>query len=331
NAGGGKAAGIVWQCPGATGGGGGYGSNGSVGGSGSAGGTAYGNSQLSSLFFGSGGGASGFANDGNEYCGDGGRGGGIVFISANTIDFPGTIYSRGAGGGGYGGIGAGGSILVEAQTVDVLNINAATVGNGGKGRVAVYYENTLAGLNSNPSAYSAILGQAPPATPTSTPVTFNPDVPYGTGADGNLTIASSFNITTQNSNSRTCSNGGDAVRYTVSSFEDNFSATLSSAPTNNTTSQCLKAGDEVMLWHLSSGKYEFVRVGGVIGATVYFQTEKINFYGNTNTDDEGIGSNVRMIRVPNYNNVTINSTLTASASGPLVFRVKGTLTGTGTI
>src|SRR5690606_34123493 len=49
NAGGGKAAGTVWQCPGATGGGGGYGSNGGVGGSDSAGGTAYGNSQLSSL------------------------------------------------------------------------------------------------------------------------------------------------------------------------------------------------------------------------------------------------------------------------------------------
>jgi hypothetical protein len=49
---------------------------------------------------------------------------------------------------------------------------------------------------------------------------------------------------------------------------------VDSTPTNNTTSQCLKAGDEVMLWHLSSGKYEFVRVGGVISATVYFQTER---------------------------------------------------------
>ena len=84
-----------------------------------------------------------------------------------------------------------------------------------------------------------------------------------------------------------------------------------------------------------------LRVGSVIGNTVYFTTPKIHFYGANAADDSNIGTStgqqiVMLMRVPNYRNVTVNGTLTANAwngltGGLVVFRASGTVSGAGTI
>ena len=110
-------------------------------------------------------------------------------------------------------------------------------------------------------------------------------------------------------------------------------AKLSVSPNAN----CLKPGDEIILLHAfgsgaNIGNYEFLHVGGVVGDTVYFTTQKTKYYGANAGDDTNIGTSQTAIiqRVPNYQNVIVNGTL--STNNRLVFRVAGTLSGaTGSI
>src|SRR5262249_28090156 len=108
-------------------------------------------------------------------------------------------------------------------------------------------------------------------------------------------------------------------------------------------------GDELLLVNLrgtstnyvNAGNYEFLRVGGITGDTVYFSTAKTKWYGGNANDDSNIGTGtsqqiVALMRVPNYDDLTVNGTLTANAwdgnkYGLIVFRVSGTLAGSGTI
>src|SRR5690606_1210880 len=83
------------------------------------------------------------------------------------------------------------------------------------------------------------------------------------------------------------------------------------------------------------GAHEFLHVGGVQNDFVYFTTEKTKFYGNAAGSDATFGT-VMLVRVPNYNNVNVAGTLTTTAFngsryGVIAFRVKGELTGNGTI
>jgi YD repeat-containing protein len=327
NAGGGKASDSGWQCWSLAGGGGGYGSiGGNQGGRNTVGGITYGSVPLSTVFFGSGGGAGGFSNDTNSPCGDGHNGGGIILISAQTINFDGTVFTSGANGTGAGGGGAGGTVRVEANSVTKMNINAQGNGNGGVGRVAVYYQNNANGLVSSPSAYMALLGQAPTPTPSATAINLALGNSFGNGKDGDFTVPTNvtFNAAINGSNGRSC---GDMVTYVVTQLTE-ISATLSTSP----TTACLVAGDEILLIHLNGGgsnkgKYEFLTVGGITGNSVYFKVPKVYFYGANEGSDASLGS-VYIVRVPNYNNVVVNGVLKSSL---LVFRVKGTLSGTGTI
>jgi hypothetical protein len=180
-----------------------------------------------------------------------------------------------------------------------------------------------------------------------TEVKLKPAIDLGTGADGAITIAANTNINTANSISgRTCSDGGDAVNYSVSSLTST-SATLSTTP----TSGCLNVGDEVLLINLQGtstnngnvGNYETLRVSSVSGSTVNFTTGKVNYYGDNLTDDTNLGtatSNQRVMiqRVPNYTTVNVNSTFTFSPTawnrikgGVMFFRATGTVTVAGTI
>src|SRR5690349_11667194 len=102
--------------------GGGYGTNVSTAalGKAEAGGPTYGIADLSKILFGSGGGAGGYETDPNpsQPCGNGGAGGGIIFIGANSIvvNSGGSIRSNGAN--AYvGGGGSGGSIRIETNTL----------------------------------------------------------------------------------------------------------------------------------------------------------------------------------------------------------------------
>ena len=199
------------------------------------------------------------------------------------------------------------------------------------------------------STPSLIVTNSPTLTPTNTPaISPTPlpanNLPWGTGNDGDLNIASgaTFNINAQTQiTGRSCADG---VAYSVTSLGSTV-ATLSSSP----GAGCLSPGDEVLLINLqgttattyNTGVYEFLRVATVYGNNVTFTTPKVNWYGDGWRSDINIGTGasnqkVMLQRVPNYNNVTINGTLRANAwnsltGGLIVFRVLQNVTGGGTI
>jgi RHS repeat-associated protein len=358
---------------GRSGGGGGYGTSGTAGSGGASAGSSYGDQMLEQIFLGSGGGASGGYTQ-EEICGNGngaqypctvgypgpggGRGGGIILLAGNQVTFSGEINTDGGDGGHtsgvsvYGGGGSGGSLRIEGSeltsSVSLLATGGAAGGSGagagGAGRIAVYYETEPSALTSNPSAYLGIIGAPPPATPTATPV--GETNFWGTGQDGELSVSTSFNISTDNSNDRSCTDGGDGVTYSVIELTASW-AKLSDAP----SSGCLSVGDELLLInmygtsanHANSGNYEFLRIGGIEGDVIYFVSPKANFYGANSGDDTniGIGNNQQRVmiqRVPNYSTVTVDGVLTVTdystslyRKGVIAFRVSGELNGTGSI
>ncbi len=192
-------------------------------------------------------------------------------------------------------------------------------------------------------------------TPTETPIPTNtptqsltitptPDVssPWGTGVDGDLTIdvATTFNLNADVSNGRSCADGKAFSVIDLSSTWAQVSETIGS---------CLAENDEILLINLkgtedkiqNTGVYEFLRVANIFNDEITFTEPKTKWYGESfHQDDEiGIGSGeqrVMLIRVPNYQNVTINGTLTANAwngslYGMILFKVAGILSGTGAI
>jgi RHS repeat-associated protein len=330
----------------------------------SQGGISYGGAELTRLYFGSGGGGgSEYGADRNDG-GNGGKGGGIVFVAVNQLQYTTdtqvlTLRANGASGGtkshtSDGGGGAGGSVRLEVNQANKASVLRASNGSGGDsnggdgsvGRIAVYYYTLAAALDLGTGAYQLPLGATPTPTPTATPVTMVLS-PYGDGTDGDLTIAAgeTFNIhTDSNSSTFHCTDGGDAVSYSVTALTVT-SATLSTAPSLG----CLVPGDEIVLLNLEGtatdttnvGRFEFLRVGAVSGSTLQFTQPKKGFYGDSASDDTNLGTgssnqHVVVMRVPNYSDVTVDGTLTGSSYsgtryGVILFRVKGTLSGSGTI
>ncbi len=104
---------------------------------------------------------------------------------------------------------------------------------------------------------------------------------------------------------------------------------------------CLLPGDEVLLINFQGnspsptnlGHYEFLQVSDVVRDKIYFTSPKTKFYGEHEYDDTNIGrgsgmQRVVLQRVPNYNNMLMNGTLTAKfwddyKYGILAFRVAG--------
>ena len=184
---------------------------------------------------------------------------------------------------------------------------------------------------------------APSATPTSSPTMPVGNFPWGTGADGNLTVnaTETVNLNTFKSAGRSCA---DAIAYSVSALSST-TATLAETP----ASGCLAAGDEVILMQMddpagnftNTGTYEFLRIQSIVDDMLLFNTPKVGYYGSAAMSDNGIGTGgsdqkVMLVRVPNYNNVTINGTLTTNAwnggkYGVLAFRSATLLSGTGLI
>jgi RHS repeat-associated protein len=201
------------------------------------------------------------------------------------------------------------------------------------------------GLSNGPHTFSVYAVDTAGNTSPVVTHTWNVLHYQGTGADGSLTVASgaTYNINTQNNGTRTCANGGDAVSYTVTGLTST-TATLSTT----VAAGCLNAGDEVLLINVrgitssyaNAGNYESLLVSSVNGSVVTFTFAKQKLYGNNGGDTNlGTGAtqqHVILQRVPNYNDVTVTGTLTASAwngskYGILAFRVKGILSGAGTI
>ena len=224
-------------------------------------------------------------------------------------------------------------LLVISQFI-YLGVNPALVHADS---VADSYTDTTKIDTANSSGYSVSSGQVS--------ASYN----FGDGVDGTITVSSNTNINTDTLISgRSCADGGDAVNYNVSSVTDSDTVVLSSTP----SSGCLAAGDEVMVINLQGttsnygnvGNYEFLTIDSVSGSTVNFTTSKTKYYGNgTDSNDTNIGtgsSNQRVMlqRVPNYTDVTVNSSRNfypsawnGTKGGVLAFRANGTVTVTGTI
>jgi RHS repeat-associated protein/uncharacterized repeat protein (TIGR01451 family) len=318
--------------------------------------TIYGAPPLDQIYLGSGGGYAGWwngngcgPNHDSDFCqmGHGGPGGGILLIAGRNITFAGSLTADGSKGipeeWDAGGGGSGGSIRIEGEVISLGSVTAnggPAFKVGGLGRIAVYYQTSYTPFISSPTPYLGRLGIAPTATPTPTAAASGTSNPWlGTGRDGDLVINSGvyYNLNASQSLNvqRTCPGRGDGVAYSVTGLTST-TATLDTNPAYG----CLLGGDEIMLFSYyqgvnsaNVGEYEFLRVGSVAGNTVTFLSTKTKFYGSSAGSDAGIGSDPRvlLVRVPNYNNVTVNGTLTGSSLIPVVFRVAGTLSGGGTI
>lgn len=189
--------------------------------------------------------------------------------------------------------------------------------NGSTG-IFVYYGNPSAGTT---SSYSA--------APTG--------INIGTGNDGSITVSAGKNMNSDNQiTGRSCADGGDGVNYSVT--ENRAAATSQIVLSTTPSTGCLAAGDEVLIVNLQGtsgstanvGRYETARIISISTATLTLNHTLTNGY-------DGTTQKIMVQRVPNYNNVTVNSgiTFTASAwngtkSGVLAFRSSGTTTVSST-
>ncbi|MFH0869533.1 MAG: DUF2341 domain-containing protein [archaeon] len=169
---------------GASGGGGGYASVGDAGDtspegqSGGSGGITYGNSQLSQLHLGSGGAGGGSDNNGAIDGTDGTRGGGIIFIKANSLIVSGAIESDGQEStgasnqwAGSGGAGSGGSVYLSSNSMSIGSSLVSSTGgiggcgdtgrcggDGGNGRIRLDFIG-ISGSPASSAAYNGTLNE----------------------------------------------------------------------------------------------------------------------------------------------------------------------------
>jgi len=152
---GGGGGGLYFSTTGDGGGGGGGGGHGTAGTAGAnvepyhgLGGTTYGNTNMTTLFLGSGGGAGGTDDDGDGSSkgGNGGRGGGIVYIAAHTLVIEGGLSAAGGKGetvqdtdgdagdeSGGGGGGSGGTVVLTSAVRPALTAAVLVPGGNGGG------------------------------------------------------------------------------------------------------------------------------------------------------------------------------------------------------
>ncbi|MBL8950057.1 MAG: hypothetical protein JNK82_04730 [Myxococcaceae bacterium] len=139
------------------------------------------------------------------------------------------------------------------------------------------------------------------------------------GSDGGV---APINLSVTSFGSRSCAQGGEMVRYSVSALTAT-SATVTPAP----AAGCLSPGDEVLLINqrgtgaanINVGTWELLRVSSVANDLVTFAAPKTKFYGATAMMDDGLGAaatnqRVTLQRVPVFTTFTqVSGTLTADA------------------
>jgi len=357
--------------------GGGYGTVGLLGVGGSQqynplaqGGIAVGDPALATFFMGGGGGG-GTDTATVALTPNGGNGGGAILILANNLTVSGSISANGTGGanasstgGSHGGSGgAGGAILLNAYTMTIGN-NRVTArsgiggygtygfgGAGGDGRIRLEY---LIGSGiTDPAASGNTFTPTPPptmsptitltptntatSTPTQTPtLTFTPtntytptNIPtftptpmpipfYGTGADGDLLVGAGETVYTDNTRSAIISTAASGQLDLLVANANGFAA-----------------GQEILIIQIQgtgAGNYEFETIASINSNTFTLSKSLINTY------NVGGNSRAQVIRIPQYNNVTIQSggLLTAHAwdgnsGGILAFKATGSINVDGTI
>ena len=162
----------------------------------------------------------------------------------------------------------------------------------------------------------------------------------GTGSDGSINVTTSTNI-----NSDVLASGrayADGINYSVTALGTNFVDCISS-PVG------IVGGDKVLLINLQGvssavtnvGNYEVLTVQSINGLRMYFTSNKVKLYGNTNDENVGVAATnqrVMVQRIPQYQNVTISGAgnLTCTAwngvtGGVVAMMVAGTLSLSGTI
>jgi hypothetical protein len=173
-----------------------------------------------------------------------------------------------------------------------------------------------------------------------------PSISFGDGSDGAVTFTANTNINTTNKISgRTCTQGGDAVNYSVTSVYD-VSATYTQAiVTPSPVGDCLVAGDQVLLINLQGtasdystvGNYEIFEVLSVSGTQVRFTRLGTKTYSNPMGTTYGT-QRVMLQRIPQYSNVTVNAGVNVYPSawngikgGVLAFKASGVVSVSGTI
>jgi RHS repeat-associated protein len=345
--------------------GGGYGTAGLLGTGGSQqynplaqGGIVVGDPGLTTLFLGGGGGG-GTDTSAAFLTPNGGSGGGAILILANNLSVSGSVSANGNSGsngsntgGSLGGSGgAGGSILLNAHNLSIGNNRVIARGGiggfgfsgfggaGGYGRIRLEYV-TGSGVT-DPPASGAVFTPTPTVTltPTITPTftasntptitltptltpTFTPTptpIPfYGTGADGDLLVHSGETVYT------------DTIRSAISSTA--ASAQSSILVVNGSG---FAVGQEILVIQIrgiGAGNYEFARISSVSGNSITLGSNLVNSYSVDG------GSRAQVLRVPQFQNVTIQSggLLTAHAwdgnsGGIVAFRASGSVTVDGTI
>ena len=169
---------------------------------------------------------------------------------------------------------------------------------------------------------------------------------FGSGNDGAVTFSANTNLnTTDRISGRDCTEGGDAVNYSVTGISS-LTVTLSTTPSTG----CLAYRDEVLLINLQGtasnstnvGNYEVATIDAISGNTVTLSNID-NYYGDGVSDHTNIGTattnqRVMLQRVPNYTTATINSSVNVYPSawngtkgGVLVFKAATSITNNGTI
>ena len=206
----------------------------------------------------------------------------------------------------------------SAKTVAFVKVD--TIAASGVTQIFAYYGNISA---ASTSSFDSL------------PVT----VYYGNGADGAIQVSSTDkNINTSTLISgRSCADGGDGVNYSVTAntAASQNQIVLSSTP----SSGCLAVGDEVLIINLQGttgdnsnvGKFETARITSISVATLTLNHNLINGY-------DGTTQKIMVQRIPNYTNVTVDSTINFTAAawngtkgGVMAFRADGTVTVTGNI
>ncbi len=153
------------------------------------------------------------------------------------------------------------------------------------------------------------------------------------GMDGGI---APINLSLTNLGSRSCAQGGEMVRYSVTALSSTM-VTVTPAP----AAGCLSPGDEVLLINQQGtatananvGNWELLRVFSVANDVVMLAAAKTKFYGATAMMDDGLGTaatdqRVTLQRVPAFTTFTqVGGTLTADAwdgTGGGVFAVRAT-------
>ncbi len=174
------------------------------------------------------------------------------------------------------------------------------------------------------------------ATDGTTTLSSNPTgINIGSGRDGSISITADTNINTATSISgRSCSDGGDAVNYSVT--ENRSSGTNQIVLSSTPSSGCLAVGDEILIINLrgtNAGQYETRRITTISTATLTLDRNLVNGYNGT-------ADKIMVQRIPNYTGVTLSNSgtdFTPSAwdgttnfrGGVMAFRATGTVNASG--